>query len=184
MKSVLVALLLLVLVGCSNTEPTALQGQGKLTPPRPRPPATEEVVVPSTADAASLTADQRLARAEAIRDSMPRIDASSPEQLIATMQSWERVLRPEVMDAVRLGLTVLPIKFQERLVQATRASGRMPPLSDQELFRQTFNEVHGMRFDEFLVHVKPLIEQYEVQLRNPSALTNPPAAGASGPAMR
>jgi hypothetical protein len=115
---------------------------------------------------------------------MPRIDASSPEQLIATMQSWERVLRPEVMDAVRLGLTVLPIKFQERLVQATRASGRMPPLSDQELFRQTFNEVHGMRFDEFLVHVKPLIEQYEVQLRNPSALTNPPAAGASGPAMR
>lgn len=175
---VLPALLLAALAACSSSEPTALQGQGKVTPPRPRPPAIEEVADPAPTASRAMTPEERLARAERLRDSLPRIDANSPEQLIVTMQAWERVLRPEVMDAVRLGLTVLPIKLQDRLVQAARATGKTPKLSDQELFRQTFAEVHGMRFDEFLRHVQPLISQYEAQLRNPAALTNPPAAGA------
>jgi len=184
MKSMFVMLLALALAaGCSNTEPTALQGQGVVNPPPPLAPATEHVV-DVAASPATLTPEQRLARAEKLRDSLPRIDANSPDQLIVTMQAWERVLRPEVMDAVRLGLTVMPIKFQERLLQATQATGRTPKLSDHELFRQTFSEVHGMRYDQFINHVAPLVEKYEMHLRNPAALTNPPnaAAGPSVPA--
>lgn len=176
MKSILVAaLVLLIATGCSNTEPTSLQGQAVVNPPRPLPPATEHIVDAPVA-AKPLTPEERKARAEKMRDALPRIDANSPEQLIVTMQAWERSLRPEVMNAVRLGLMVLPIKFQERLIQATQASGRAPKLTDRELFRQTFNEVHGMRYDQFLFHVEPLIKQYEAQLRNPAALTNPPDA--------
>lgn len=185
MKYFVAALLALLMAACSNSEPSALQGQGKVNPERPLPPPIDDLVDPSpktAAPAAPETPEERRARLERIRDSLPRVDASAPHTLILTMQSWEKVLRPEVMDAVRLGLMVLPIKLQDRLVQTARANGRMPTLSDQELFRQAYSEVHGMRYDEFLFHVQPLITKYEDQLRNPSALTDPPnPSGGAGP---
>lgn len=186
MKRLLPSLLMLTLiVGCADTQPTALQGKAKLTGPQPAPPPLEDILDPQPTQAAPTVAEspeERRARLERLRDSMPRVDATSPEGLIRTMAAWERVLRPEVMDAVRLGLMVLPIKLQDRLVQTARANGRMPQINDQELFRQAYGEVHGLRYDEFLMHVQPLITQYEEQLRNPAALTNPQTAAAgAGP---
>ena len=182
MKYFVAALLALLMAACSNSEPSALQGQGKVSPERSLPPAIDQVVDPAPTPAAPETPEERRARLERLRDSLPRVDASAPDALIRTMQSWEKVLRPEVMNAVRLGLMVLPIKLQDRLIQISSANGRMPTLSDQELFRQAYSEVHGMRYDEFLFHVQPLITKYEAQLRNPTALTDPPNAGGdAGP---
>ena len=57
---------------------------------------------------------------------------NSPEQLIVTMQAWERALRPEVMASVRLGLMVLPIKLQDRLVGRRLEGKDLTPKAQHE----------------------------------------------------
>jgi hypothetical protein len=161
--------------GCSQTEPTALQGQGVVTPvppkaPPPAPADPEPSLDPSQQAAAT---PSRRERAEAIRDSLPRLNTQSPEQLVNTLEVWSRYLRPEVMQAIRLGLTALPFKMQEDLIRTTQATGSSPTLTDEQLFRQAFGQVHGMRYDEFLLHVAPLVKQYQEQL--PTQAPGPPS---------
>ena len=171
----------LLLGACSSPEPTQLQGQGKVTVPT-QPAADTAAVDPLDVQTAPvpLTPEQRRALLEARRDALPRLNTHSPEAMVTVLRAWEPELRPEVMSAVRLGLMTLPIQLQERMVNAAKASGRTPQLSDQELFRRAYGEADGMRYDEFITHTAPLVERYQEILQSPQVVTQPLQAQAQG----
>ncbi len=73
----------------------------------------------------------------------PRIDASTPEALVASLQSIETQVSPRRLEALKAALTVMQMRAALRYKQIALRDPRAANFSDAQLFEIAFGDVDG-----------------------------------------
>lgn len=78
-----------------------------------------------------------------------RIDASSPEAFLASLQSAEASLHPEVASDLKDALFVLTTRAQSRFVQY--AATNKQPIPKEQLFQVAYADLHGATVEDVVL---------------------------------
>lgn len=85
-----------------------------------------------------------------------RIDTTTPEAFVQSLQAIEREASKEKVDLLRGALMVLQMQTQERVMQIARGRPTPPQFSDQELMQLAFADINGMTTDQIIEHARKI----------------------------
>jgi len=81
-----------------------------------------------------------------------RIDASSPDTLVRSLQAMEDVRTAEDIDALKQALVLVQMDAQQRIAQIAARDATPPQFSDQQLMEIVFSGIDGMTLEQVVEH--------------------------------
>lgn len=162
-RTLIAAAVTFVLTACGGASPTATEGTDEASSQRARGQATEPVR-PRSADhlpplPASLTRPDpvipdttQAAKQRASASLSLRIDASSPDALIASLQRAEQALSPNDLNRLRTALTVVQMMMSRKMAALAVADPNGINLTDEQLLKLAFGEIHNKTVEEVIAY--------------------------------
>lgn len=83
-----------------------------------------------------------------------KVDASTPESFLQSLQAIERAATKEKVDHLRGALTVLQFQTEKRVAAIAAKQSTPPQFTDQQLMQLAFGEIHGMTADQVIAHAR------------------------------
>jgi len=81
-----------------------------------------------------------------------RIDASSPDSLLRSLQAIERVRPADDMEVLKQALAVVQMDAQQRIYRMASGQPVPPQFSDQQLMEIVYSGIHGMTLEQVVAH--------------------------------
>jgi len=81
-----------------------------------------------------------------------RIDASSPEALLWSLQAMERVRPADDMEVLKQALAVVQMDAQQRIYRMASGQPVPPQFSDQQLMEIVYSGIDGMTLEQVVAH--------------------------------
>lgn len=81
-----------------------------------------------------------------------RIDASSPEALIASLQRAEQSLSPNDLTRLRAALTVVQMMMSRKMAALAVADPNGLNLTDNDLLQIAFGDIHDRTIEEVIAY--------------------------------
>jgi len=79
-----------------------------------------------------------------------RIDASTPDTLIASLKAAEAALAPDDLNRLRAALGVVQMLFSRKVATVAASSAAPPNLSNEQLMQLAFGDIHGKTVAEVI----------------------------------
>lgn len=86
--------------------------------------------------------------------SKTRLDVSSPDAFVQSLQVIERESSKENVDDFRAALTIMQLQTQHKISQIAAGSPTPPQFTDQQLMEIAFAEIQGMTLDQVVAHAR------------------------------
>jgi len=81
-----------------------------------------------------------------------RIDASSPDALLRSLQAMERARPADDMEVLKQALAVVQMDAQQRIYRMVSGQPVPPQFSDQQLMEIVYSGIDGMTLEQVVVH--------------------------------
>ena len=81
-----------------------------------------------------------------------RVDASTPESLVASLQAAERGLSAADLNRLRVALSVIQMVMSRKVAAVAIASPTNVNMSDQELLELAFGDIHNKTIEEVIAY--------------------------------
>jgi len=81
-----------------------------------------------------------------------RIDASSPDALLRSLQAMERVRPADDMEVLKQALAVVQMDAQQRIYRMASGQSVPPQFSDQQLMQIVYSGIDGMTLEQVVAH--------------------------------
>lgn len=83
-----------------------------------------------------------------------KINATTPEAFIQSLQSIERQATKEKVDLLRGALTVLQLQTEKKISEIAAKQSTPPQFTDAQLMQIAFGEINGMTADQVIEHAR------------------------------
>jgi len=81
-----------------------------------------------------------------------RIDASSPDALLRSLQAMERVRPIDDMEVLKQALAVVQMDAQQRIYRMASGQPTPPQFSDKQLMEIVYSGIDGMTLEQVVAH--------------------------------
>lgn len=85
-----------------------------------------------------------------------KIDTSTPQLFVASLQKIERAASKEKVDMLRASLTVLQFQTQQKIQALAAGQAVAPEFTDDQLMQIAFSDINGMTADQVIAHSKKI----------------------------
>jgi hypothetical protein len=130
----------------------------------PTPPPVAAIAAPM---ATSTPPSQPRAPANARASVDPVVNASSPEALIASLQSIEAQVSTSRLDALKASLMVYQLRAQQRYTAIAMRDPTNAKFNDTQLFNIAFGDVNGMTVSQIIDSARLILPTVVDEKGNP-----------------
>lgn len=88
--------------------------------------------------------------------SKTKLNATSPDAFVQSLQTIERESSKENVDDFRAALTIMQLQTQQRVQQLASTAVTPPQFTDQQLMDLAFSDINGMTLDQIVAHAKKI----------------------------